>query len=81
MSCVFPSHLCRGLELASAAVFIHKCGEEWTLSGPTKRVRRPERVGKPFIGRALAFGIISGFYVRALRGVLGAFSSLQVAQD
>lgn len=50
-------------------------------NGPTKRVKRPERVGKPFIGRALAFGIISGFYFRALRGVLGAFSSLQVAQD
>lgn len=56
MSRVFHSHLFRGLELASAAVFIHKCGEEWTISGPTKRVKRPERVGKPFIGRALAMG-------------------------
>lgn len=81
MSRVFPSRLCRGLELASAAVFIHKRWGEWTISGPMKRVKRPERVQETFHREGIGDGIISGFYFRALRGVLGAFSSLQIAQD
>lgn len=58
MSYEFPSHLFRGLELESAAVFMHKCGEEWTVSGPTSRVKRLERVGKSFLERALALWIM-----------------------
>lgn len=58
MSCEFPSHRFRGLELESVAVFLHKCGEEWTISGPTKRVKRLERVGKSFLEKALVLWII-----------------------
>lgn len=53
ISCTFSSHSFRELEFRSAAVFIHKCGKEQTVSAPTKTKTQVSR-----IQRASALGIV-----------------------
>lgn len=80
MSRVFKSSLQRVGVRVCTSVYTQVWGRMdhfWTHEEGQKSREGRETFHREGIGD----GIISGFYFRALRGVLGAFSSLQIAQD
>lgn len=75
MSYEFPSHLFRGLELESAAVFI--MDRFWTHEQGLKTRDSREIFPREGIGVMDNVGLL----FQGPRGILGAFSGLQIAQD